>query len=61
MPKVAEVPGKSIPQGGYSAFLPAPLPPELHWTARLIGALSDADRLVEDWLVKVDDFPIPTF
>ncbi len=46
MPKVAEVPGKSIRQGGYSAFLPAPLPPELDWTAKLIGALSDADRLV---------------
>jgi hypothetical protein len=27
MPKVAEVPGKSIPQGGYSAFLPAPFEP----------------------------------
>ena len=46
MPKVAEVPGKRIPQGGYSAFLPAALPPELNWTAKLIGALSDADRLV---------------
>jgi len=46
MPKGAEVPGKSIPQGGYSAFVPAPLPPELDWTAKLIGALSDADRLV---------------
>jgi hypothetical protein len=28
------------------AFMPAPLPPELNWTPRLIGALSDADRLV---------------
>jgi Fic family protein len=46
MPKVAELPGKAIPQGGYSAFVPAPLPPELDWTAKLIGALSDADRLV---------------
>ncbi|HXY11112.1 MAG TPA: Fic/DOC family N-terminal domain-containing protein [Terriglobales bacterium] len=46
MPRVAEVPGKSIAQGGYSAFVPAPLPPELDWTAKLIGALSDADRLV---------------
>ena len=26
--------------------MPAPLPPELEWTPRLIGALSDADRLV---------------
>ena len=46
MRKVAEIPGKSIPQGGYSAFVPAPLPPELGWSAKLIGALSDADRLV---------------
>jgi len=46
MRKVAEIPGKSIPQGGYSAFVPAPLPPEFDWTAKLIGALSDADRLV---------------
>src|SRR6516165_358909 len=46
MRKVAEIPGMSIPQGGYSAFVPAPLPPEFDWTAKLIGALSDADRLV---------------
>ncbi|HEV2729216.1 MAG TPA: Fic family protein [Terriglobales bacterium] len=46
MPKVAEIPGRSLPQGSYSAFVPAPLPPELDWTARLIGALSDADRLI---------------
>jgi len=46
MRKVAEIPGKSIPRGGYSAFVPAPLPPEFDWTAKLIGALSDADRLV---------------
>ncbi|HKR83173.1 MAG TPA: Fic family protein [Terriglobales bacterium] len=32
--------------GGYSAFVPAPLPPKLDWTARLIGTLSDADRLI---------------
>jgi len=46
MRKVAEIPGKNIPQGGYSAFVPAPLPPKFDWTAKLIGALSDADRLV---------------
>jgi Fic family protein len=27
-------------------FVPAPLPPELDWKGTLIGALSDADRLV---------------
>jgi Fic family protein len=46
MPKAAIIPGKSVSQGSYSAFVPAPLPPELDWTPRLIGALSDADRLV---------------
>lgn len=46
MPKAAATPGKSISLGSYSAFVPAPLPPELNWTPRLIGALSDADRLV---------------
>jgi hypothetical protein len=38
MPKVATIPGKSVSQGSYSAFVPAPLPPELDWTPRLIGA-----------------------
>jgi Fic family protein len=46
MPKAVNIPGKSVSQGSYSAFVPAPLPPELDWTPRLIGALSDADRLV---------------
>lgn len=46
MAKVAEIPGKTVPQGSYSAFVPAVLPPELVWTATLIGALSDADRLI---------------
>src|SRR6202140_4770538 len=40
------IPGQKVSQGSYSAFVPAPLPPELNWTPRLIGALSDADRLV---------------
>src|SRR5260370_21349941 len=46
MPQVANIPGKRVSQGSYSAFVPAPLPPELDWTPRLIGALSDADRLI---------------
>jgi len=46
MSKTAHIPGRRVPQGGYSAFVPAPLPPEINWTPRLIGALSDADRLV---------------
>jgi Fic family protein len=40
-------PGRLIRQsGGYSAFLPDPLPPALEWTTALVGALSAADRAV---------------
>lgn len=46
MPKLGEVPGKTVALTGYSAFVPAPLPPELDWSPRLIAALSDADRLI---------------
>ena len=46
MPNITNILGKKVSQGSYSAFVPAPLPPELEWTPRLIGALSDADRLV---------------
>jgi Fic family protein len=46
MPKAANIPGRNVSQGSYAAFVPAPLPPELDWTPRLISALSDADRLV---------------
>jgi len=46
MPKAATIPGKSVSQGSYSAFVPAPLPPDLDWTPRLISVLSDADRLI---------------
>jgi Fic family protein len=46
MAKTNRIPGRKISQGSYSAFLPAPLPPVLNWTARLIGVLSEADRLI---------------
>lgn len=46
MSKEADIPGKFIPQGAYSAFVPAPLPPALTWTPRLVGVLSEADRLI---------------
>ena len=32
--------------GGYRAFVPAPLPPALAWSPRLVRVLSDADRAV---------------
>jgi Fic family protein len=46
MPKPSNIPGRKVPQGNYSAFVPAPLPPEINWTPRLVRLLSDADRLV---------------
>ena len=46
MPKAIHIPGKKVPQGKYSAFVPAPLPPDLDWTPRLIKLLSEADRLI---------------
>src|SRR5213082_455775 len=44
--RATNIPGQRVSQGSYSAFVPAPLPPELEWTPKLIGALSDADRLI---------------
>ena len=32
--------------GGYDAFVPASLPPEIAWTPKLLRVLSDADRLI---------------
>ena len=46
MPNTVYVPGRKVPQGSYSAFIPSPLPPVVEWTPRLIGLLSDADRLI---------------
>src|SRR5665213_4349611 len=41
-----KMPGQKVSQGAYAAFIPAPLPPALEWTPRLIRVLSDADRLI---------------
>jgi Fic family protein len=46
MHATTNMPGRKIPQSNYSAFVPAPLPPKLEWTPRLIRVLSDADRLI---------------
>jgi Fic family protein len=42
----ANIPGRKVALGAYSAFIPAPLPPKFDWTPRLVRALSDADRLI---------------
>jgi Fic family protein len=46
MSKTASIPGQKVPRGDYAAFVPAPLPPPLEWTPRLLRCLSDADRLI---------------
>lgn len=43
-------PGRKIRMPkGYVAFVPAPLPPPIHWSTNLIRSLSDADRTI-GWL-----------
>jgi Fic family protein len=46
MASKSNIPGKKVPQGSYAAFVPAPLPPKLDWTPRLIRVLSEADRSI---------------
>jgi Fic family protein len=46
MTSSANIPGKKIPQGGYSAFVPEALPPAIQWTPQLVSMLSKADRLI---------------
>ncbi len=46
MAEEARIPGRKVSLGGYSAFVPAPLPPALEWTSRLVRVLSEADRLI---------------
>src|SRR5882672_418786 len=46
MATTTHIPGKKVPQGKYSAFVPDPLPPAVDWTSRLMRLLSDADRLI---------------
>src|SRR5438876_1603838 len=38
--------GRTIRCAGYRAYLPAPLPPLLPWSAKLAAALSEADRAI---------------
>lgn len=46
MPNSSTSPGPKVRQATYAAFVPAPLPPPLAWSSRLVRALSDADRLL---------------
>lgn len=46
-------------QQGYWAFHPAPLPPELDWSADLIALLSEADRAITQLAEIGKTFPNP--
>lgn len=47
MKKTVKMTGRLVRgPGGFSAFIPAPLPPALRWTRELVATLSEADRLV---------------
>lgn len=46
IPGKPSIPGKKVRLGGYTAFVPEPLPPKFQWTPRIVSLLSDADRLV---------------
>jgi len=46
MTKALNIPGRMVSSSSESAFIPAPLPPALDWTPRLIRILSEADRLI---------------
>src|SRR5580704_13533518 len=59
MAKATNIPGQKVPQGKYSAFIPAPLPPTLDWTPRLIGLLSEADRLIGKLAGEAGRLPNP--
>jgi Fic family protein len=40
-------PGRKVHcEGGYEAFIPAPLPPRIQWVPELVCALSEADRSI---------------
>ena len=46
MANQSNIPGRKISLGKYAAFVPAPLPPKIVWTPRLMRVLSEADHLV---------------
>ena len=45
--------------GGYEAYVPDPLPPEITWTPALTRALSDADRLIGQLAGEGRSLPSP--
>jgi Fic family protein len=45
--------------GGYWAFIPNPLPPELKWSTSLVTLLSEAERELSRMAALVSTFPFP--
>jgi Fic family protein len=55
-----QAPGKVIKTlKGYLAFVPAPLPPDIQWSDKLIAALSKADRSLVHLAEVGNAFPVP--
>ena len=52
-------PGRVVSLAGYHAFVPSPLPPAIEWSPRLVGALSDADRLIGQLSAEGRQLPNP--
>jgi Fic family protein len=51
--------GRLVECGGYQAFIPAPVPPEIDWTPRVVASLSDADRLIGKLCAEGRQLPNP--
>lgn len=55
-----QAPGKVIKTlQGYLAFVPAPLPPDIEWSEKLLAALSKADRSLARLAEVGNAFPVP--
>jgi Fic family protein len=44
---------------GYHAYIPGPLPPDVAWSDRILGALSKADRSLVRLAEVGNNFPVP--
>ncbi len=54
----ASAPGRVIQtEGGYLAFIPAALPPELEWSTQLITLLSETERALAHLAAAGESFP----
>ncbi len=57
---VSQNAGRAIQtQGGYWAFVPNPLPPEITWTEALVSVLAEAERDLAKLATRAADFSFP--